>query len=1059
MEPDKRPFLLLVAPDLKDRDALESLLADAGVDWETAVTLDDAAVRLAQAAYDLVVLAGVWPQAGELDWPPILFIGRADAITDGITAVAADILIQDNHQTYLRLLPRKINWLLAETGPKQNGQALREREEQFRGLAQTASDAIISISADSTIRYFNPAAERIFGFLADEALGNNLDIIIPEAYGQRHHQAVARYLRTGVPRILGQTIEIRGQRKNGEIFPIELSLSKSEVAGEIIFTGIIRDITERKQAEENLTRARATAAAQLNELNHIYDQVPAALGLLDRNMKYVRLNEKLAALNEAQVKNLIGKTFLELAPEWLAELEPAGRQVLATGQEARIETLSPHPQAASRLDWVVTFKPFTGPDGETNGLLLMVVDVTELKQAEREAKNRAYQQEIVARLGQQALTGLALPWLMDEIVNLTAVTLDVGFCKILELLPGEEEFLLKAGVGWQEGLVGHATVTTELGSQAGFTLVIEEPVIVDDLTRETRFSGPDLLTSHGVISGVSVTIQGDGRAYGVFGVHSDHHRIFTRDDVNFIQAVSNILAVAIQRQQAQDVLVESETRYRLLIETMNEGLVQTDREDVIQFVNPKFCEMLGYQAKELIGQVSWQILLDDEMEQEKIKSARSRRKKGISDTYILRARHKSGRPVWLRVHGSPVYDSIGNLVGTVGIQEDITDRLRAEKALQESENRLRKIFQAVPIGVSMVQERRIQFVNDAFCHMLGYKPNELVGLGIEVLFATESELERVVGIVEPLADSGETAVTDTRFVMKDGRLLDISLTSTLIDPEQPKAGVISTAVDITKQKKLATAQKAYAAELETAVARRTWELRDTQAQLVQQERMAVLGQLAGAVAHELRNPLGAVKNAIYLFNTDAKMPESEFKETLAIMEGEVERAEHIIHQLLAFARAKPPVRRKTQINQLIDSVWAGMKKPQNIELSHQLDESLPPVMADPDQLRQVFVNIIANSLQAMPDGGRITITTAREDGRWVVVTITDNGEGIAEDDQARLFEPLFTTRAKGIGLGLALAKNYVDALEGEITAVSSPGQETIITVKLPVAANPSSGPK
>ncbi|MFQ5434533.1 MAG: PAS domain S-box protein, partial [Anaerolineae bacterium] len=658
------------------------------------------------------------------------------------------------------------------TDRQQAERALREREDRFRDLAESARDAIITITADSTIHFFNPAAERIFGFSAAEALGESLDIIIPEEYGQRHHQAVARYLQTRIPRILGQTIEIKGRRKSGEIFPVELSLSEAKVEGEIIFTGIIRDITERKLAETHLREARLKAVTKLNELNHIYDQVPEGLGFLDKDLRFLRLNERMAAINGFSVAEHLGKTLREMSPDMADQLEPIWHDVMLAGREIRFETAVPD----SGHDWVVKYKPSLDSEGEVTGVSVMVIDVTDLKQAEREAQNRAYQQEIIASLSQQALSGLALPWLMDQVVNLTAVTLDVGFCKILELLPGEEELLLKAGVGWHEGLVGHATVGVELESQAGYTLVSEGPVIVHDLAAETRFSGPDLLINHNVVSGISVIIPGDGRPYGVFAVHTTQPRDFTRHDVNFIQSVANILAVAIQRHQAEGILVESESRYRLLIETMNEGLIQADKDDTITFVNPKLCQMLGYRAEELIGKASAQILVNDDQEREKIRAANERRQKGVSDSYVIRTRHKSGHPAWMRVHGSPAYDSVGNLMGTVGILEDITDSLRAERALKESEVRLRKIFQAVPIGVGMVQDRRIMFANDAICQMLVYDEAELAGRDARILYGNEAEFERVGREKTPQVMVEGTAAIETQFATKDGRVLDILLT-------------------------------------------------------------------------------------------------------------------------------------------------------------------------------------------------------------------------------------------------------------------------------------------
>ncbi len=134
--------------------------------------------------------------------------------------------------------------------------------------------------------------------------------------------------------------------------------------------------------------------------------------------------------------------------------------------------------------------------------------------------------------------------------------MNVEYCKVLELLPGGENLLLLAGVGWREGLVRKATVGTEPDSQAGYTLASGGPVVVEDLREEKRFSGPPLLHEHGVVSGISVVIQGRDGPFGVLGAHTSGHRFFSADDVNFLQAVANVLAAAVGRRRAEEALIE-----------------------------------------------------------------------------------------------------------------------------------------------------------------------------------------------------------------------------------------------------------------------------------------------------------------------------------------------------------------------------------------------------------------------------------------------------------------------------------------------------------------------
>ncbi len=241
-------------------------------------------------------------------------------------------------------------------------------------------------------------------------------------------------------------------------------------------------------------------------------------------------------------------------------------------------------------------------------------------------------------------------------------------------------------------------------------------------------------------------------------------------------------------------------------------------------------------------------------------------------------------------------------------------------------------------------------------------------------------------------------------------------------------------------------------QLEQTVAERTRELHSAQEQLIRDEKLAVLGQLASGVGHELRNPLGAIKNAGYFLKMALEKPEPEVKETLEILEREVVTSEKFISSLLDFARTKPPVRRKVNINDIVRDTLSGATLPENMRVIIRLDEWLPPILADPDQLSQVFANIILNATQAMPEGGRLVVTSESLDKNWVVVSVADTGVGIPEEDRQRLFEPLFTTKAKGIGLGLALAKNLVEAHEGTIEVQSEEGKGSTFTIRLPTRA-------
>ena len=181
-------------------------------------------------------------------------------------------------------------------------------------------------------------------------------------------------------------------------------------------------------------------------------------------------------------------------------------------------------------------------------------DITEQKLAEEEIEAKTHQQAVVAELGLKALAGSDLQSLMDAAVVLVARTLELEYSQVVEILPDGEELLIVAGEGWDAGIVGNTMVSAGFGSQAGYALISEEPVIVEDLRTETRFNSPTLLEDHDVVSGMSVVIHGQDEPFGVICADTTARRSFTQDDVNFMQAVANVLATAIERKEAREKL-------------------------------------------------------------------------------------------------------------------------------------------------------------------------------------------------------------------------------------------------------------------------------------------------------------------------------------------------------------------------------------------------------------------------------------------------------------------------------------------------------------------------
>jgi len=258
--------------------------------------------------------------------------------------------------------------------------------------------------------------------------------------------------------------------------------------------------------------------------------------------------------------------------------------------------------------------------------------------------------------------------------------------------------------------------------------------------------------------------------------------------------------------------------------------------------------------------------------------------------------------------------------------------------------------------------------------------------------------------------------------------------------------------------------KEYSERLEEMVEERTQELQDAQERLVRREKLAILGQLSGGVGHELRNPLGVISNAVYYLNMTLPDADETTKEYLDIISDEVRNATKIVSDLLDFSRTRLAQREESEVPALVARVLDKHPPPEEVQVTTEIAPHLPSVYVDPQQIEMVLGNLVTNAYQAMPEGGQLIIKTSEVAGKppksstssvepsgWVSLSITDTGAGISPENMKKIFEPLFTTKAKGIGLGLTVSRNLVEASGGSIEVESEEGVGSTFTVWLPLA--------
>jgi signal transduction histidine kinase len=234
-------------------------------------------------------------------------------------------------------------------------------------------------------------------------------------------------------------------------------------------------------------------------------------------------------------------------------------------------------------------------------------------------------------------------------------------------------------------------------------------------------------------------------------------------------------------------------------------------------------------------------------------------------------------------------------------------------------------------------------------------------------------------------------------------------------------------------------------------------LRENQEQLIQAEKLTSLGQMAASIAHEVNNPLAGVLVYTQLLakkiNND-KLAKEDALNYLSKMESELTRSSRLIRNLLDFARESPPALREMNANDVIEraiDLAVFSAEPKGIDIEKDLSPSLPLITADFDQLQQVCINLIMNALQAMPEGGKLTLRTSADKSQ-LKIEVRDTGHGISKENMRKLFSPFFTTKekGKGVGLGLAVAYGIIQRHQGKIEVQSKEGEGTLFTIYLPV---------
>ncbi len=383
------------------------------------------------------------------------------------------------------------------------------------------------------------------------------------------------------------------------------------------------------------------------------------------------------------------------------------------------------------------------------------------------------------------------------------------------------------------------------------------------------------------------------------------------------------------------------------------------------------------------------------------------------------------------------------------IYRDVTDAKKVERALMESEAMYRVLVENAREGVwALDSSNRTVYVNPKLAKMLRYNESEMLGKPLND-FLDKKDVNATKDGWEEYR-KGNQSEWEFVFRRKDGiRINALVSFSTIEDDRGGFSGTLALVTDITLRKAMEQKLEAYSRTLEATVRKRTDELLEAQARLVKAERLAVIGEVAAMVGHDLRNPLTGINGAIFYLKK--KLPVNlspEIMEMLDVIEKDVKYANCIVTDLMDYSREIKLELRDVTPKQLIHDALNYVHIPTDIKVV-DLSETTPVMRIDIQKMQRVFTNFLKNAVEAMPKGGELAITT-RTRGETVAFRIADNGSGITKEMLDKIWVPFFTTKAKGMGLGLPICKRIIDAHDGKVSVESALGKGTTFTVVLPI---------
>jgi two-component system NtrC family sensor kinase len=493
-----------------------------------------------------------------------------------------------------------------------------------------------------------------------------------------------------------------------------------------------------------------------------------------------------------------------------------------------------------------------------------------------------------------------------------------------------------------------------------------------------------------------------------------------------------------ERKKREERLRASEEDFRNLFEHVACGVFISSKEGKFLNANRALLDMLGYDDKDefLNIDIAKDLYVSPE-ERQKFKEMIESDGRVID--YEVEFKRKDGSTVPVLLTGHVRYDQHGNVIGYEGLNLDITQRKLMERQLKEAHDFINKIIQSSPNAITATDMKgNILIWNPAAEETIGYKAADVIGkMNIQKIYPDEIARKVMQMLRKPEHGGlGRLNAYPMVYVRQDGTVVEGNLSAAIIyDSSGKEIATVGSFVDLKER-----------LEMERA-------LRRTQEQLLQSEKLAAMGRLTSQIAHELNNPLYGIMNTLELLKTEIS-PQSKRRKVLEMALSETVRLSDLLRKMLSFSKPDQEEKQAVDLNTVLDEILLLHEKQlqeNDIKIKTSFEETLPQINASKDQLRQVFLNLVANARDAMPSGGTLNVKTYT-DRENVKIDISDTGVGIKEEHIKKIFDSFFTTKdtIKGVGLGLSVCYGFIKDHGGDIEVKSKVNEGTTFSIIFPV---------